>query len=268
MQKVKILSKKIGYWTSVIIIGAIIGFASQFAKAWTEPTTVAPNENVGAPINTSATAQLKAGALGISGVLHGYSSAIFDGNVGVGRTAAYKLDVNGITNSTQYCINGANCISAWPSGGTNYWTLSSTNIYNNNSGNVGVGATGPISKLSVGGNGISGAAVYGTSTAYGAYGTASNSNGVGVYGTNTYSGTASYGVVGMGGAYGVGGNGTVAGTRGISSSGYGIYGTSAYIITPNGINKLCNLIEYNENNFKLNTDSINVADIFIYMKIN
>lgn len=36
--------------------------------------------------------------------------------------------------------------------GSNYWTLSGSNIYSNNSGNVGIGMTNPSQKLSVNGN--------------------------------------------------------------------------------------------------------------------
>ena len=51
------------YWLKVAIIGIALGFGLQFVRAWTEPTTAPPNGNVGAPINTSSTAQTKAGAM-------------------------------------------------------------------------------------------------------------------------------------------------------------------------------------------------------------
>ena len=88
--------KKSSYWLSVATLGIILGLSIQFAKAWTEPTAIAPNGNVGAPINTGDNSQYKAGALGIGKVLHGYSNAVFDGNVGIGTTAPQrKLDVRG-----------------------------------------------------------------------------------------------------------------------------------------------------------------------------
>ena len=88
--------KKSSYWLSVATLGIILGLSIQFTKAWTEPTAIAPNGNVGAPINTGDNSQYKAGALGIGKVLHGYSNAVFDGNVGIGTsTPSQKLDVIG-----------------------------------------------------------------------------------------------------------------------------------------------------------------------------
>jgi len=81
--------KQAMYWLKVAIIGIALGFGLQFVRAWTEPTTAPPNGNVGAPINTGATAQTKAGAM--------YSND---------RVGAPYL-----------CI-GTDCRNAWPSGGT------------------------------------------------------------------------------------------------------------------------------------------------------
>ena len=53
--------KQITHWLSVIVIGIALGFALQFVRAWTEPTTAPPGGNVGAPINTGANKQVKKG---------------------------------------------------------------------------------------------------------------------------------------------------------------------------------------------------------------
>ena len=85
--------KQLTYWLSVAIIGIALGFGLQFVRAWTEPTTAPPNGNVGAPINTSSTAQTKAGGF-----------------------TAETLTAATVKGTTQFCL-GASCITAWPSGG-------------------------------------------------------------------------------------------------------------------------------------------------------
>ena len=52
--------------------------------------------------------------------------------------------------ATQICIEGKSCISDWSDvTGTSYWTASGNNIYNNNSGNVGIGTTSPGALLNL-----------------------------------------------------------------------------------------------------------------------
>lgn len=53
----------------MIIVGLVLGISLQFVRAWTEPTDAPPNGNVGAPINTSALTQIKAGILGVVGLV-------------------------------------------------------------------------------------------------------------------------------------------------------------------------------------------------------
>jgi len=130
------------------------------------------------------------------------------GNVGIGTTApAYKLDVVGQINSSGgLCIAG-DCKTSWPTGGGgNFWASSTNNnIYNINTGNVGIGTTAPNAKLHVNGN-IRVAHGFGTDILI-----------------SSYRGTSSYGYnifIGNGGQF----------SRGIPISGapsdYGSYNTS------------------------------------------
>ena len=80
--------------TFLPVFAAIILVAGIAYAVWIEPTTAPPNGNVGAPINTGATAQTKAGGF-----------------------TAETLTAATVTGTTQFCL-GASCITAWPSGGT------------------------------------------------------------------------------------------------------------------------------------------------------
>ena len=68
-----------------------------------------------------------------------------DGRVGIATAspgASYKLDVNGYINATKVYVGGVELI------GSN-WTLASGNVYRS-SGNVGIGATSPATRLHLG----------------------------------------------------------------------------------------------------------------------
>ncbi|MFZ2226085.1 MAG: hypothetical protein WA064_01040, partial [Candidatus Moraniibacteriota bacterium] len=60
-------TNKITSTSRAIIATIIISLSPQFTHAWTEPTLTAPNGNLGAPINTSATTQTKTGTLSVTG---------------------------------------------------------------------------------------------------------------------------------------------------------------------------------------------------------
>lgn len=85
--------KQFTYWLSVAIVGIALGLALQFVRAWTEPSAAPPGGNLGAPINTSAAAQTKAGGI-----------------------TAGTLTAATVTGTTQFCL-GTSCITSWPSGG-------------------------------------------------------------------------------------------------------------------------------------------------------
>lgn len=88
-----------------------------------------------------------------------------DGRVGIGKTTPGQvLDVAGFVNADSgLCIAGS-CIPSWSAAGTNYWTLSGTNLYPASTVyNVGIGTTTPDQKLVVTGSGST-FRVYGSAT--------------------------------------------------------------------------------------------------------
>lgn len=90
----------------------------------------------------------------------GSNTTLLIGNYGDGMSFGYgasttrtaSLVVEGDVKGNRLCIK-EDCRAEWSDiQGTSYWTASSTYIYNNNSGNVGIGDNEPYNKLSVGGN--------------------------------------------------------------------------------------------------------------------
>jgi hypothetical protein len=75
-------------------------------------------------------------------------SLIVDGSVGVGViNPQQKLEVAGNISASGFCL-GSSCITSWP---TSYWAASGNDIYNTNSGRVGIGINNPSQKLDVNG---------------------------------------------------------------------------------------------------------------------
>jgi hypothetical protein len=83
--------------------------------------------------------------VGLPQALSVYGGGYFSGNVGIGTTTpTYKLDVVGQINSSGgLCIAG-DCKTSWSEvGGGGNWSTSGNNIYNTNTGNVGIGTATP-----------------------------------------------------------------------------------------------------------------------------
>jgi hypothetical protein len=59
---------KTTYWLSVGVLGVALGLSLQFVQAWTDPESTPPDNNVAAPLNTSANNQTKTGALVTGGL--------------------------------------------------------------------------------------------------------------------------------------------------------------------------------------------------------
>jgi hypothetical protein len=89
--------RELKYWSSIIVVGIVLGVSLQFVMAWVEPTLAPPDGNVGAPINTGVDGQAKSGnlqinALGIAGA--GNALLIPSGNVGIGTENPISTKLN------------------------------------------------------------------------------------------------------------------------------------------------------------------------------
>jgi len=69
------------YFSIIIIAIASIFWVNGLILAWSSPSVSPPQGNVNAPLNISTDTQYKEGALGVGGLLYGYSDAGFDGSV-------------------------------------------------------------------------------------------------------------------------------------------------------------------------------------------
>jgi len=93
---------------ALIIFSIASGFGLRYALAvvWTEPTALPPGDNVPAPINVGAGAQIKTGDLTIGG-----NFSVSSGEV-VGAPAGGNMGV-GTLNAEKLCIQG-DCRGNWP----------------------------------------------------------------------------------------------------------------------------------------------------------
>lgn len=133
---IKLFSSIKFFFSFLFIIALTLGLSISFQSllaAWTAPlanpsTCVSGNPGCNAPVNDSATAQYKAGALGVGGILRGYSTAVFDGNVGIGTASpGAKLEVAGqvkITGGTP----GAGKILTSDATGLASWSIPSGSV--------------------------------------------------------------------------------------------------------------------------------------------
>jgi hypothetical protein len=111
--------------------------------SWTIPQDNPPNSNLPAPLNVSSQEQTKEGNLNINGLLR------------LGRFTSHPTGTNGALyyNTTDNKFYGYSN-GSWQELSGGFWALSNNNIYNTNSGNVGIGTTAPSEKFEVKGGNI------------------------------------------------------------------------------------------------------------------
>jgi Chaperone of endosialidase len=141
------------------------------------------------------------------------------GYIGIGKTpGSFLLDVNGQVNATGYCINGANCINTWPSGGggmsgsgtTNYIpvfngaTSLTNSIIQQSGSSIGIGKT-PSYNLDVAGTVYASSYIYAAGTVYSNGTAVCQSNGTNCPASSSQWTTQSgYGLYYTGGSVGIG----------------------------------------------------------------
>ncbi len=150
--------KRYMYRALVTATGAVF-LVGTMARAWTGPPSSPPNANVAAPINVGSSLQEKTGGFYVSDLLESDTLAVY-GNTILGGTSRY-LNWGTTVGTTGYGIrdNGGtmefkNSGGSWTSfgaGGSLPWLASGNNIYNTNTGNVGIGTAGPLTNLHVAG---------------------------------------------------------------------------------------------------------------------
>ena len=138
----------------VVSLAIIFGASLVLAAPWAGPTAAPTGGNVEAPINVSSSAQTKVGDLTVNGALLTLSNVgannmiLFGSNrfiyFGSGTGTYGIIDSGGV-------MGYKNSGGSWTSfvSGASQWTTSGTNIYNSNTGNVGIGTASPGALLNV-----------------------------------------------------------------------------------------------------------------------
>ncbi len=84
----------------ITTLALVLSFGLSYVYAWTAPTVPPPNGNVSAPINTSATAQTKAGDFTVGGLLSGVNATFSKLGIGAAVDQSVALNVAGTIKTT------------------------------------------------------------------------------------------------------------------------------------------------------------------------
>ena len=141
---------------NVLALLAPLALTPLIAFAWTGPTASPPSGNKPAPVNVGTTDQVKDSSLGVNGLaVFGntllQSSAYLNWGTVAGSACYGIRDIAGV-------LEFKNSGGSWQSlqtivfnlvGGSGSWSTSGNNIYNLNTGNVGIGTANPVATLDV-----------------------------------------------------------------------------------------------------------------------
>ncbi|OIP65225.1 MAG: hypothetical protein COV32_02800 [Candidatus Yonathbacteria bacterium CG10_big_fil_rev_8_21_14_0_10_43_136] len=109
----------------VSALAVILSLGLSFVYAWTAPTNQPPAGNVSAPINTSATAQTKAGDFSVGGLLSGVNATFNRLGIGAPADPLIALNVAGTIKTTGFQLStgsGVGKVLTSDSSGNTSWT--------------------------------------------------------------------------------------------------------------------------------------------------
>lgn len=141
------MKKSLYLYVSFLVLGLSLFFIINSVFAWSLPTANPPQGDLPAPLDTSSVEQTKVGNLNLDNNLK------VGGLLRLGLYTSHPTGTNGnlYYNTTDNKFYGYKNGSWSELGGGGFWLANGDNIYNTNTGNVGIGTTNPGAKLEVAG---------------------------------------------------------------------------------------------------------------------
>ncbi len=145
------MKKFLYLYVSFLVLGLSLFFIINSVFAWSLPTANPPQGDLPAPLDTSSVEQTKVGNLNLDNNLK------VGGLLRLGLYTSHPTGTNGnlYYNTSDHKFYGYQN-NEWKElgGGAGFWLASGDDIYNTNTGNVGIGTTSPGQKLDVSGGNI------------------------------------------------------------------------------------------------------------------